>query len=350
LAGTHRVVLLDRDAAPADRIGESLPAAARRLLGALGLWEGFLEDGHSLCHARRSVWGGGDPITLDAMCDPDGPGWRLDRRRFEARLRRAAADKGALLLAPAGAGKVMRTGTGWQIEAGPARIEARLLIDASGRGARPLRAFAGAPVSADRLICAWLHAPLSEEAAEITYTESAEDGWWYSAPLPDGRRLLAFHTDSDLARGGGASFPLVERALATPDLAAAIADADLAKAGSMRLCAAHGGRLASAAGPGWLAIGDAAMSFDPLSSQGLFHALYTGMKGGEAAARMLAGDDEAGPAFAAALEPVWEAYQFHRALYYGMERRWPDAPFWRRRLGADAIHARAAQRSTAARG
>ncbi|MEA3012009.1 MAG: hypothetical protein QOD42_554 [Sphingomonadales bacterium] len=287
------------------------------------------------------------------MCDPDGPGWRLDRRRFEARLRAAAADRGALLLAPAGAGAVTRAGGGWRIEAGgpaPASIEARLLIDASGRGARPLRAYAGAPVSADRLICAWLHAPLREEAAEITYTESAEDGWWYSAPLPDGRRLIAFHTDSDLARGGGASFPLAERALASPSLAAAVADADLSQASPMRLCAAHGARLASAAGPGWLAGGDAAMSFDPLSSQGLFHALYTGMKSGEAAARMLAGDAEAGPAFAASLEPVWEAYQFHRALYYGMERRWPDAPFWRRRLGADAIHARAARQGAALRG
>jgi flavin-dependent dehydrogenase len=343
-------VLLDRDAAPADRIGETLPAAARRLLGALGLWEGFLSDGHSLCHARRSVWGGGDPITLDAMCDPDGPGWRLDRRRFEGRLRAAAADRGALLLAPANADRVERAGEGWRIAAGETEIEARLLIDASGRGARPLRAFAGAPVSADRLICAWLHAPLHEEAAEVTYTESAEDGWWYSAPLPDGRRLIAFHTDSDLARGGGASFPLVERALAAPDLAAAVADADLGKAGPLRLCAAHGARLAGAAGPGWLAIGDAAMSFDPLSSQGLFHALYTGMKGGEAAARMLAGEDEAGPAFAASLEPVWEAYEFHRALYYGMERRWPEAPFWRRRPGTDAISARAARQSAALRG
>ena len=231
LAGAHRVVLLDRDAAPADRIGETLPAAARRLLGALGLWEGFLEDGHSLCHARRSVWGGGEPITLDAMCDPDGPGWRLDRRRFEARLRAAAADRGALLLAPAHASRVERAGEGWRIEAGEAWIEAQLLIDASGRGARPLRAHAGAPVSADRLICAWLHAPLREEAAEITYTESAQDGWWYSAPLPDGRRLIAFHTDSDLARGGGASFPLVERALATPALAEAVADADLGEGG-----------------------------------------------------------------------------------------------------------------------
>jgi len=346
------VVLLDRAAAPADRIGETLPAAARRLLGALGLWEDFLKDGHSPCHARRSVWGGGEPITLDAMCDPDGPGWRLDRRRFETRLRAAAA-KGALLLAPAGAGSVTRTDGGWRIDAdgpAPARIEARLLIDASGRGARPLRAQAGAPVSADRLICAWLHAPLRAEAASVTYTESAEDGWWYSAPLPDGRRLIAFHTDSDLARGGGASLRLVERALATPSLAETVADADLAKASPMRLCAAHGGRLASAAGPGWLAVGDAAMSFDPLSSQGLFHALYTGMKSGEATALILAGDDDAGPAFAAALEPVWDAYLFHRALYYGMERRWPDAPFWRRRLGADAISARATRQGAAARG
>jgi flavin-dependent dehydrogenase len=344
------VVLLDRDAAPADRIGETLPAAARRLLGALGLWEAFLGDGHSPCHARCSVWGDGEPITLDAMCDPDGPGWRLDRRRFEARLRSAAADRGALLLAPANASRVERAGEGWRIEAGQSWIEAKLLIDASGRGARPLRDHAGAPVSADRLICAWLHAPLREEAAGITYTESAQDGWWYSAPLPDGRRLIAFHTDSDLARGGGASFPLVERALASPSLAEAVADADLSRASPLRLCAAHGARLASAAGPGWLAVGDAAMSFDPLSSQGLFHALYTGMKGSEAAARMLAGDAGAGPAFAAGLEPVWEAYEFHRALYYGMERRWPDAPFWRRRLGADALHARAAQRSAALQG
>lgn len=347
------MVLLDRDATPADRIGETLPAAARRLLGALGLWEHFLKDGHSLCHARRSVWGGGEPITLDALCDPDGPGWRLDRRRFEARLRAAAADKGALLLAPAGAGKVARAGGGWRIEAGgpePARIQARLLIDASGRGARQLRAHAGAPVTTDRLICAWLHAPLREEAASITYTESAQDGWWYSAPLPDGRRLIAFHTDSDLARGGGVSLRLGERALATPSLAAAVADADLSAASPLRLCAAHGGRLASAAGAGWLAVGDAAMSFDPLSSQGLFHALYTGLKGGEAAARILAGDADAGAAFAVSLEPVWEAYLFHRALYYGMERRWPDAPFWRRRLGADAIIARANRQSAAARG
>jgi len=330
------VVLLDREAAPADRIGETLPAAARRLLGALGLWESFLADGHLPCHARQSVWGGDEPVTMDSLFDPDGMGWRLDRRLFETRLRAAAVEAGATLLAPASVARVEREGAGWRLEAGGTEIAARLLIDASGRGARLLRPWAGAQAKDCRLLCTWLHAPLRADAASITWSQSVEDGWWYSAPLPGGRRLLAFHTDADLARGE-AGAGLASRALATPALAELVADADLAQASPARICAAHGARLASAAGPGWLAVGDAAMSFDPLSSQGLFHALYTGMKGGEAAARLLAGDGEAGAAFAAALEPVWDAYLSHRAIYYGMERRWPDAPFWRRRLGPNAF-------------
>lgn len=287
-------------------------------------------------------------MTLDSLCDPDGTGWRLDRRRFETRLRAAATEAGATLLAPAQVGRVARVGKGWEIEAGGTAIEARLLIDASGRGSRVLRAVAGAPVKDDRLLCAWLHAPLREEAASITYSESVRDGWWYSAPLPDGRRLIAFHTDADLARGGAAA-GLVERALATPGLGAVICDADLGKASAPRICAAHGARLVRAAGPGWLAVGDAAMSFDPLSSQGLFHALYTGLRGGEAAAALLADEAGAGAAFAASLEPVWEAYLFHRAVYYGMERRWPDAPFWRRRLGLNAFPAPVLAKSAAIR-
>jgi flavin-dependent dehydrogenase len=74
------------------------------------------------------------------------------------------------------------------------------------------------------------------------------------------------------------------------------------------------------------------MCFDPLSSQGLFHALYTGLAAGPAALAMLRGDPRAGAEYSAALDPVWHAYAAHRDLYYGMERRWPDAPFWRRRL------------------
>jgi flavin-dependent dehydrogenase len=79
------------------------------------------------------------------------------------------------------------------------------------------------------------------------------------------------------------------------------------------------------AGPGWLAIGDASLSFDPLSSQGLFHALYTGLRGAQA---VLAGTSDALGAYAARIAAVRRRYREHRAIVYALEDRWPTAPFW----------------------
>lgn len=334
LAGRARVALVDRRAQPEDRIGETLPGAARRLLAGLGLEPGaVLADGHAPVWARRSVWGAPGPVELDATMDPAGPGLRLDRRRFESRLRAEAVARGVRLVAPAAA-RVARDGDGWTVDAGGVRMAAPVLIDAGGRGGRLLRARAGRPVTHDRLVCAWMHLPLARPAQAVTYVESEPDGWWYTAPLPGGRRLLAFHSDADLLRASGVHRRLLARARALPGLAAELADADAARPGPVRTCAAHGARPAAAGGDGWLAAGDASMCFDPLSSQGLFHALYTGRMAGGAALAMLGGDAEAGAAYSAALDPVWDAYVAHRALYYGMERRWPRAPFWQRRLPA----------------
>ena len=103
-------------------------------------------------------------------------------------------------------------------------------------------------------------------------------------------------------------------------------------------CAASGGYLEPAAGPGWIAAGDAAQSYDPLASQGLFNALYTGLAAAEAADRALLGDAAGLPGYAAELRKVRAAYEHHLVAWYGLEQRWPHSPFWRRRhsLGAAA--------------
>lgn len=336
LAPSRSVVLIDRRAEPEDGIGETLPGAALRLLEALGVRDGFLAAGHGRCHARRSAWGGERPVELDSLADPDGPGWRLNRLRFEADLRAAAAARGAMLLAPARPARLAREDEGWRLElaGGAPAVRARLLIDASGRRSTLLRGFGARRRAEDRLVCAWLHAPLIREAAAITATASEEEGWWYSAPLPGGRRLLAFHTDADLGSARAlATAPLLERASRLPFLRDILSDCDLAAAGPVRICAAHGSRLDAAAGDRWLAAGDAACAFDPLSSQGLFNALYTGRAAGLAAARLLDGDGSAAGEHGAAIERIWSAYRFHRAAYYGAERRWAGRPFWARRLG-----------------
>ena len=99
----------------------------------------------------------------------------------------------------------------------------------------------------------------------------------------------------------------------------------------VRVCGARSVWLERAAGDGWLACGDAALAFDPLAAQGLFNALYTGLAAAAAIVGSLNGEAGAIEAYADEIDVVCAAYRGHLAAWYGIERRWPGSPFWRRR-------------------
>lgn len=338
LAPLRKVLLVDRWATPRPRVGESLPGAARRLLIDMGLWAGFLADGHAPRHAHRGAWGDAEPVERDALADPDGHGWHLDRLRFERRLRATACARGAQLLAPARVVRLARaSGGGWRAQLDGAgqgiEVAAALVIDAGGRGSRLMAGEGVRRTEGDRLVCGWARAgPGAGLPPGVTQIEAEADGWWYAAPLPDGGGLVAFHTDADLpaARAGRAPASLIERARRLPMLGPLLAAGawDQTRGG---YCAARGAWLEPPAGAGWIAAGDAALAFDPLAAQGLFNALYTGLAAAEAADRALAGDTGALSALTGEFAAIRSAYQAHRSAWYGQETRWPQSPFWRRR-------------------
>ncbi len=339
LAPFRRVLLVDRLAQPADRIGESLAPAARRLLSDMGLWADFVADGHAPCYVARSVWGSQAASERDALADLDGHGWHLDRRRFEERLRRTAVARGAALLAPARPVQVERSQQGWTLQVEHSGrilpVSASLIIDAGGRSSGLLRRFGAERQARDRLLCGWLYGALAEGSSGggMTYTESAPDGWWYTAPLPDRRRVLAWHTDADLPAAAALRGPaaLLSKARSSPSLMEQLADARFEDTAALDVIAAHSSTLTPPAGDGWLAAGDAALSFDPLSSQGLFNALFTGLAAAEAADRALSGQAVAMSEYSATLADIDAAYRRNLAAWYGLERRWLDQEFWRRR-------------------
>ena len=69
-------------------------------------------------------------------------------------------------------------------------------------------------------------------------------------------------------------------------------------------------------GEGWIAIGDAAISFDPLASRGLHHALASAREA------VLGIDSRTGG---------FEKYLTQKRRYYGLERRFEGEVFWERR-------------------
>lgn len=338
LAPFRQVVLVERRAEPAERIGESLVPAARRLFRDMGLLESFLSEGHEPWHANRSVWGGPAPRETDFLRDPEGPGWHLDRARFERWLRDVARRRGAELWCPATLMKVERDGRRWrallETASGRAELTADFLIDAGGRAAPLARRLGGETRVFDRLVCAWAYArDRNTRGRGLTYVEAVEDGWWYTAPLPGRRRVLAFHTDADLpaARAARAHEGLLRLAREVEGLSALLAGVGFEAETECTMTAAHGAVLEPCAGEGWLAAGDAAASFDPLSSQGLLHALFTGLAAAEAADRLLRGDARALTEYQQTMRGIVGAYRRHLSEHYAAEGRWPGAPFWRRR-------------------
>ncbi|WP_342147973.1 NAD(P)/FAD-dependent oxidoreductase [Methylorubrum sp. SB2] len=341
LAPFRRVLVIERRGLPPARTGESLPGAARRLLADMGLWEGFLADEPLPCGLRRSRWGGAQAVEADALSDPDGPGWHLDRARFDARLRATAVARGAALLCPAEPRTIARRDALWCLDVAHAGrrlpIRAAFLIDARGRAARPHPALAARRPVDDRLVCGWIEAPAAAAGggSAPSLIEAEAEGWWYGAHLPGGRRLLAFYTDADLPAAVSlrSADALLERARSRPALAPLAAE--MVVGAATGICAAHTARSERSSGPGWIAAGDAAFAMDPLSSQGLFNALYSGLAAAEAAERTFQGDASAHATYARALHDVWQAYRANRSAWYGLERRWAQAPFWQRRHGSE---------------
>ena len=99
----------------------------------------------------------------------------------------------------------------------------------------------------------------------------------------------------------------------------------------LKVRSARSQRIDPACGTGWIAIGDAAMAFDPLASQGIAKALHHGKRAAGHIAAYLGGDTSSLQRLALELEREYGAYRATRAEYYRLEKRWPGSAFWSRR-------------------
>lgn len=343
LAPLHRTVVVDRAAHPRGRLVESLPPAAARVLTDMGLLQAFLAEDHDRWQVRRSIWGVPEVAEDDLLRDPDGLGWQLDRPHFGEWLRSMAVARGATVVAPAKVETVEGgPGVGWRVHlttpAGPMDVLAAVLVDAAGRSA-PLAARLGARRRRlDRLVCGWIEGIDRRETTSAarrseTYLEAAPDGWWYSAAVRRGR-LLAFYTDGDLPSASLAADPgqlLGAARHHTTGLEDLLAEVGFEQQSAHGFTAAHSAILNPCVGPGWLAAGDAAISFDPISSQGLLTALITGLAAAEAVHRELSGVVDSAADHARMVATLATRYRDNLRDCYAAVTTWPTSPFWARR-------------------
>jgi flavin-dependent dehydrogenase len=168
--------------------------------------------------------------------------------------------------------------------------------------------------------------------------ESFSDGWWYTAAIPGLRRVIACMTDASEVRplGLDETDGFMERLRGTQHVRRFAEDAR--PIGLQRVAPANSRRLPHGIGDSpILAVGDAVSTFDPVCGQGIVKALRSGVFASYAIADWMRRGDQGGvKRYWRLADDEFSAYERTLSAYYGLERRWTDRPFWRRRHRADA--------------
>jgi flavin-dependent dehydrogenase len=285
----RRVCLVEPHRSHPPPFGQTAAPEIRPVLHALGVWERFRSDGHLPSPGTVSYWGSARRES-DFISNPHGCAWHLDRARFDAMLRQAAAEAGVT---------VMR---------GPHRPEAAMVVDATGvRGKKR--------DDEDRMLAIVLRLSRNSNPDLRTWIESTPSGWWYSAPMPHGDIAVMFFTSRKVYLEDGIALrPLLDLSPLTRGRFEGSRLVD------SRVMEVRSGLRNPIAGTGWVAAGDSAASYDPLSGRGIWNALWSGMAAADAVHAALGGDASRLDRYVEQVRADFEKYSALRREYYAVAR------------------------------
>jgi flavin-dependent dehydrogenase len=332
-------------------VGEAVPPVIRPFLSELRVLGAFEAGGHAPSYRTLSAWGSATLAANEFLLHTEPLGWRLNRGRFDAMLLAEAAARGVASI-PSRLVGLSRTSQGWiaDLEAFGCHA-ARIVVDATGRAAvasrlagrrlerrdRQIAAIAvvGPRPSSNAEDCSFVDDPDND----VVVTEACPLGWWYTVGLPQGERVVAFMTDGDIAHRLGLKDPAgFRKALTMTDHVARLVTRHGASlqdvSAKPRLVPSGSTRINVAAEQGLIAVGDAAMAFDPIAALGIVKALRSGLHASYAIAdALLAGDGRGFIRYQALAMRDYASYSRRKAEVYCEEARWPTLPYWARRRG-----------------
>jgi flavin-dependent dehydrogenase len=333
----HDVCLLEGARFPRPHVGESLAPGVLLLLEFLDVRR-RVEAAGFLRPKRALVRWGGALRRLDFT--PGEPGLQVDRGRFDCLLLDAAREAGVKVLQPAHAARPQFVGgerwiVPFDYEGETRQVAAVYVVDASGRRAAlgGRRSRHSPPTLA---LYAYWRAPLLE--GEETRVEAGVDEWFWGAPLPDGTFNATVFVDPQRGRvaGRGSWLETFYRSLlAGSSLLRGCLEGE--RVSRVMACdattyiAEHPVTLRS------IKIGEASLTVDPLSSQGVQTAMTSAVHGSIVVHTLLTHPEHAHAALGFYRERQTESASYHRraaARYYSEQHSVSPQKFWRERATA----------------
>lgn len=334
------VTLIEQSDFNKTRVGEHVSASIFDLIDYLKLQKSdFEKDTFVPAYASKAYWGSDQVSIINAIFTTEASTFQMDREKFDFKLIEVAAERGATIYPRTKclayeqlADKSWRVSLSHPTE-GKFTIQAKYLVDASGRSGNVCRKVGVPSKKYDSLIGVGLFLALGSTSKKFEQTlESTALGWWYAACLPDNKMVLTFFSDADLIsehklhqlETWNKLLQASKQVKHTLSGTQALSDKLWVRNAQTQLSDATNLER-------FIAIGDAAASFDPISSMGIGFSINSACFAAKHIAQELEQEASKTDVFQKDISRIFKQYHQIKTTYYQKEKRWPAAKFWQLR-------------------
>ncbi|MCH2223678.1 MAG: FAD-dependent monooxygenase [Crocinitomicaceae bacterium] len=318
---------------PINKPGEAIPPNAKPLLEKLGLTYIVNDSKHSQYYGNKSCWGTNKLEQKEFIRDVYGPGFLLDRLYFESQLRRHVRKYGGSLLIGYKLKEIISKDRVITVSVDNGEnvktLHGSYIVDATGRKASVANQFGGNKRKLDEQFALTFKVKLECSIQRQITVEATENGWWYAAPQGESELIVMFFTIKKIVPKKEQIPMFLKKELESSFHISLLLDIALMDFNQIKMMPAGTSRLDIPYGDNWLAVGDAAYSYDPISSYGITSSLASGFYGGHAIASALNNKKDAMDSYLYLMETTFHQYMEKKIAYYSEERRWIDSPYWK---------------------
>lgn len=338
------VTLVEQSDFNITRVGEHVSASIFNLIDYLKLKkDDFEPDSFMPSYAGKAYWGSDNVSSINSIFTTDEATFQIDREKFDLKLIEVAAARGATIFPRTKCieYKQLENKT-WKISLShPDKksfiIYARYLVDASGRSSNVCRKVGASTQKYDSLIGVGLF--LKQENRKFEHIlESCELGWWYTACLPDNKMVVTFFSDADIiSKNKLHRLESWKANLSKTKHIKKVLQGHQALSNKLWVRNAQTQISNIKNLDRFIAIGDAAVSFDPISSMGIGFSISSAFFAAKYIAQELNEGSQETDVFQKDLLQNFNQYQKIRTKYYKKEKRWASSAFWHRRSGVSYV-------------
>jgi len=317
-------------------IGESIPPNTKQVFNSLGVFSGFIQENHLPCYGVCSYWGDHKRGYNDTVLSPYGHGWHLDRRKFNLFLSKEAQNRDVLLKTSATFKKSKKLDDGsylinYVCNEEEITVHAKFVVDASGGRSLFAKQQGSLPISGKPLICLARRFKINDatKISSLTRIEATHNGWWYGAKLPNNEMLVAFYTNQETVQQ--TNIQQVDVWMKTLSKTVSINNglAELLPIDKkIKGFAVQSFCLDTITGENWLAIGDAASAYDPITSRGIYKSLTDAVFAADCIVHKMKDPLYSFTKFEDYIINNYTNYLIERTHYYTSEQRWKESSFW----------------------